>query len=73
MNKGAQEEWTLTPVAHRGGIVEELDIKMECSDGRSGVVTIMRWPAGWRVPLYLNLRPKMERALLTLARETVGA
>lgn len=65
----ALETWTLTPVGHRGGVVEELDIKAECSDGRTGLITLMRWPAGWRVPLYLDIPAKMERALLAIARE----
>jgi hypothetical protein len=67
----ATEGWTLTPVAHRGGVVEELDVRAECSDGRSGIVTLMRWPAGWRVPLHLDLHPKMARCLLRIARESV--
>lgn len=66
------ETWTLTPVGHRGGVVEELDVKAECSDGRSGVITLMRWPVGgWRVPLHLDVPSKMARALLKVCREAV--
>lgn len=71
MTAAVLETWTLTPVAHRGGVVEELDVKAECSDGRAGTITLMRWPAGWRVPLHLDLQPKMARTLLRLAREAV--
>ncbi len=67
------ETWRLTPVAHRCGTVEELDIKAECEDGREGIITLMRWPAGWRVPLHLDLQPTMVRALLTIARHAVPA
>lgn len=66
-----REQWTLTPVAHRGGVVEELDIRAQCSDGRAGTITLMRWPAGWRVPLYLDIPPKMARVLVAIAREAV--
>ncbi len=63
--------WTLQAVDYRGGVVGELDIKATCSDGRSEVITMQRWPAGWRPPLHPPLSPKMERALLRVAREAV--
>lgn len=69
--RAGRETWTLFPVAHRGGVVEELDIRAECSDGRGGVITLMRWPIGWRVPLHLDLPPTMASHLLAIAREAV--
>ena len=66
------ETWTLRAVDYRGGTVGELDIKAECADGRSGIITMSRWPSvGWRVPLHLNLPPKMARAALRVAHEAV--
>lgn len=65
------ETWTLQAVDYRGGIVGELDIEAQCNDGRHGTITVTRWPAGWRVPLHLDLHPKMERALLRVANEAV--
>lgn len=67
----ARQTWTLQAVDYRGGTVGELDIKADCDDGRSGIITLDRWPSGWRVPLYLNLPRKMERALLRVACEAV--
>lgn len=69
----ALETWMLQPIAHRGGAVPELDIKAQCSDGRTGTITLTRWPVGWRVPLHLDIPPKMARRLLTIAREVVPA
>ena len=63
--------WTIEAVDYRAGIVGELDVKAECTDGRIEMLTVMRWPAGWRVPPHLNLHPKAERALLKVAREAV--
>lgn len=67
----ARESWTLQAVDYRGGTVGELDVKAECEDGRSGIITVSRWPVGWRVPLHLDLRPDMQRALLRVARQAV--
>jgi hypothetical protein len=67
----ASETWTLQAVDYRGGTVGELDINAECDDSRGGIITVYRFPAGWRTPLHLNLTTKMERALLRVAREAV--
>ncbi|CAA0129266.1 Uncharacterised protein [Mycolicibacterium vanbaalenii] len=68
----ATETWTLQAVDYRGGVVGQLDIKAECTDGRSGIITMTRWPSvGWRAPLHLNLPPKMEQAVQRVAREAV--
>lgn len=67
----ACETWTLQAVDYRGGVVGELDVKAECADGRSRIITVFRFPAGWRAPLHLNLPVAMERALLRVAREAV--
>lgn len=65
----AREAWTLEAVDFRGGVVGELDVKVECADGRNGIITVSRWPAGWRVPEYLNLPPAIARGTLRIARE----
>lgn len=67
----ATMQCTLTPVGHRGGFVEELDIRVETSDGQSGTVTLFRFPAGWRFPQYLDWPLKLQRACLRVAREAV--
>lgn len=68
----ASETWTLTAVAHRGGTVEELDIKAECEDGRSGVITMMRFPGTrWLPPEHLNLPPSMVRLARRVCAEAV--
>lgn len=63
--------WTFVPVDFRGGVVGELDIKADCSDGRTELITVMRWPVGWRAPLYLD--SAAARAVLRVARDTEAA
>lgn len=65
------ETWTLQAVDYRGGIVGELDIKAECTDGRHGIITVFRFPVGWRVQQVPKLPPKIERVALRIAHEAV--
>ncbi|ORV82869.1 hypothetical protein AWC11_23205 [Mycobacterium interjectum] len=67
----AREAWTLQAVDYRGGVVGELDIKADCADGRTGTITVFRFPAGWRVQQVPKLPACMERAVLRIAREAV--
>ncbi len=66
------ETWTLQAIDHRGGTVEELDIQAECEDGRSGVITMMRFPGTkWLPPKHLNLAPSMVRHARQICTESV--
>lgn len=64
--------WLLRPIAHRGAVMPDLDNRAECSDGREGIITLMRWPVGWRIPLHLTIPRQMGRRLLAIAREVVS-
>lgn len=74
------ETWTLQVDAYRGGTVEEVDLKAECEDGRTGTVTAYRFPGGqWLAPKWLELPgrslpipSKMARLALRMTREAMS-
>lgn len=70
----ARPAWTFAAVDARGGLIPELDIKAECSDGRTELLTLRRWfNTGWRVPTYMNLNKATSRICLSIARELEDA
>lgn len=74
------EKWMLQLADYRGGIVEEVDVSAVCEDGRTGVITVFRFPGcRWLPPNWLEsggksvpVPPQLGRVALRMAREAVA-